>query len=93
MTDVLLLLVAVRVGVLITGGLLALFVFLRYLQGGSRDHLLLATGFGLIALGALVEGILFEFLGLDLGTVHTVESVFTIMGLLAVLLAIVVTRR
>lgn len=93
MTHLLPFLVAVRVGVLMTGTLLALLVFRSYLRGGARDHLLLAVGFGLIALGALVEGVLFEVFDLGLLLVHTVESVFVILGLLAVLLAILVTRR
>ncbi len=87
------LLVAIRVGVLATGSLLTLLAFYKYLQSSARDHLLLSVGFGLIATGALVEGVLFEFFRLSLAAVHTIESTFSALGLSAILLAILLSRR
>ncbi|MFQ5838140.1 MAG: hypothetical protein ACE5HJ_05090 [Thermoplasmata archaeon] len=93
MTHVIPALIAVRVAIVVIGSILTFFAFVRYRQGGSRDHLLLGIGFGLIALGALVEGILFELFGWSLISVHTVEAGLSASGLLVVLLAILLGRR
>lgn len=86
---VLLALVAVRVAVLLTGAFLTLSLFQKFLKSPrSKDHLLLASGFGLMTIGALVEGVLFELLRLTLVEVHTVEAGFTAGGFAAILLAV-----
>ncbi len=87
-------LVAVRAAVLVTGAFLTLSVFWRYLQSNlSKEYLLLSVGFGLIATGALVEGLLFEFFRMSLMDVHTVEAGFAVAGFLSVLIAIQISHR
>ncbi|MEE9236207.1 MAG: hypothetical protein V3U52_00235 [Thermoplasmata archaeon] len=86
-------LIAVRVTILMVGSLLTLFALNRYYRSGSRDTLLLSVGFGFIAFGALMEGLLFEFLGWSLVAVHTLEAGFSVLGLSAVLLAILLGER
>jgi hypothetical protein len=86
-------LIAVRIAILLAGGMLTLFAFTRFYRDGSRDHLFLSVGFGLISLGALIEGLLFQFLDWSLLSVHTVEAAFTASGLLVVLLTIHLSRR
>ena len=87
-------LVAVRLGVVAVGGLSSLWS-LRLGLGAARErwtYLLLALGFGLVALGAIVEGILFEFAGWDLFAAHTTESVLGIAGFSAILVSILRSR-
>jgi hypothetical protein len=86
-------LITVRIAILLVGSVLTLFAFTRFYRRGSRDHLLLSAGFGLISLGALVEGILFQLFGWSLLSVHSVESGFTAVGLLIVLLTIHLSQR
>ncbi len=87
-------LVAVRAAVLATGTFVTFSVFWRYLQSDlSKEYLLLSAGFGLIATGALVEGLLFEVFRMSLLDVHTVEAGFTVAGLLSVLIAILASHR
>lgn len=87
-------LVAVRLGVVAVGGLSS-FWSLRLGLHSARDrwtYFLLAMGFGLVALGAVVEGILFEIVGWDLVAAHTTESVVGIAGFSAILLSILRSR-
>lgn len=44
-----------------------------------------AIGFGIITLGVFIEGVLFEFGGLDLAVVHVIESVAIGLGFLILL--------
>lgn len=82
------LLVTGKLVVLGLGLAIAALAFVGHRRTGSPLMLLLATAFGLIALGSFVEGLLFEVLGWPLLTVHLVESAFVLAGLaaLAVLL-------
>lgn len=87
-------LVAVRLGIVGAGGLAGLWS-LRLALASTRDrwpYLLLAVGFGLIAFGAIAEGILYEFAGSDLLTAHTVEALVSIAGFSSILVSIVRSR-
>ncbi len=88
------LLVGLRVGVLIGGALVTLWALrLTLRSGGDRfTYLLLMLGFGLVTLGALVEGVLFEFGGYALLEAHTAEAFATAAGLALILLSIVRSR-
>jgi len=83
-------LVALRLGVVAAGALAALWsVRLNLLSQDHRGtYLLLALGFGLITLGAVVEGVLFEFARWDLLDAHTVEAFVGTAGFALVLLSI-----
>ncbi len=52
-------------------------------------YLLLATGFGMLTLGAVVEGLLFELARWNLSDAHAAEAVVTAAGFTLVLLSIV----
>jgi hypothetical protein len=84
-------LVAAKVTVLLLGTAIALLSYLAYRRNGGSIMLALSAGFALIALGSFLEGLLFELLRWDLATVHLVESVFVLAGL--VTLAIVLRPR
>lgn len=93
MTEVVFALVGMRLAIIVVGASLAIFALLRFLRGGVRGHLFLSVGFGLFSLGALAEGVTFEFLGSDLVVAHAVEAGFSTAGLLSVLLAILLSRN
>ncbi|MFQ5908254.1 MAG: hypothetical protein ACE5JE_05455 [Thermoplasmata archaeon] len=84
-------LVAAKVTVLLLGTAIALLSYLAYRRNGGAIMLALSVGFGLIALGSFIEGLLFELLSWDLATVHLVESAFVLAGLAT--LAIVLRPR
>ncbi|MFQ5919768.1 MAG: hypothetical protein ACE5I4_06975 [Thermoplasmata archaeon] len=85
-----LVLVGLRLGIVLVGALLAL-MSLR-LALGSRSNqtsfLLLAFGFGLVTLGALIEGVLFELAGWNLTSAHAVEALVSGSGFVLILLSI-----
>lgn len=85
------LLVAAKVVLLLLGSSIAFVALLAYRRTGARLMGYLSVGFGMIALGSFLEGVLFEFLRWDLLTVHMLESVFVLSGLLV--LAIVLRPR
>ena len=84
-------LVALRLGVVAVGGLAGLWSLrLAILSPAHRGtYFLLAMGFGLVTLGAIVEGILFEFVGWDLASAHTVEAFVGIAGFALILASII----
>jgi hypothetical protein len=90
-----LVLVSVRLAVVVAGLALAYLSYRGYRRKGSNSGSLLAlsVAFILIVLGAVVEGILYEFMGYSLTLVHTVESAITAAGLAVVLFAIHATRE
>jgi hypothetical protein len=66
------------------------------LRGERRNHsramLFLALGFGLIGVGALTEGILFEFLQWALHDAFTVGSALEALALVSITFSIYGTR-
>ncbi|MEE9268387.1 MAG: hypothetical protein V3U70_03180 [Thermoplasmata archaeon] len=84
-------LMAAKATVLLLGTAIAFLSYLAYRRNGGSLMLALSVGFALIAIGAFLEGLLFELLGWDLATVHLVESAFVFGGL--VTLAIVLRPR
>ena len=87
-------LVAVRLGIVVAGGLAGLWC-LRLALASGRDrwsYLLLAAGFGLIAFGAVAEGVLYEFAGWDLFAPHTAEALVRIAGFSSLLASILPSK-
>lgn len=83
-------LVALRIAAVALGGFLA-WRALRLASRSSDDratYLLLAAGFGLVALAAVVEGALFEFAGWTLPDAATVEACMSAGGFGAILMAV-----
>lgn len=82
------LLLVAKVAVLLLGSSVAALALIAHRRNPDRLMALLGVGFGLMAVGSFVEGILFEILDWDLFSVHIIESVFVLAGLgtIAVLL-------
>lgn len=81
-------LVIARVIVLSLGLLITYYSVQAYRRTGLPFMRTTAIGFAVITLGVFLEGLLFEFLGLDLAVVHIVESVAIAMGFLVLLFAL-----
>ncbi|MFD1646825.1 DUF7521 family protein [Haloarchaeobius litoreus] len=78
-------LVGVRLLLLVMGLATTAISFRAYRRAGTRYLRDATVGFGLITLGVLIEGFLYQFTGLTLTQVHVAESVAIVLGL-AVLL-------
>lgn len=85
-------LVLVRLLIVILGAIVIYLSFKSHRQNHSTAMLLLSMGFALITIGAVIEGVLFEFFGFDIFGAHTVESILVASGLIAIVYSIYGTR-
>ena len=81
-------LLVVRLLVFALGILITYYSFEAYRRTGTDYMRNAAIGFGIITLGVFIEGVLFEFGGLDLAVVHVIESVAIGLGFLVLLVSL-----
>jgi hypothetical protein len=81
-------LVAVRLLVLTLGILITYYSFEAYRRTGTYYMRNAAIGFGIITLGVFIEGVLYEFAGVDLAIVHVIESVAIGLGFVVLLISL-----
>ncbi|WP_311173355.1 DUF7521 family protein [Halobellus ordinarius] len=81
-------LVVVRLLVLALGILITYYSFEAYRRTGTYYMRNAAIGFGIITLGVFIEGVLFEFAGVDLAIVHVIESVAIGLGFVVLLISL-----
>jgi len=81
-------LVAARAIVLVLGATITYYSAVAYRRTGAPYLRNAAAGFAIMTVGVLIEGILFEVVGLDLEVVHVVESVAIGIGFLVLLLSL-----
>jgi hypothetical protein len=81
-------LLIVRTLVLALGILITYYSFEAYRRTGTYYMRNAAVGFGIITLGVFIEGVLFEFGGLDLALVHIIESVAIGLGFVVLLISL-----
>jgi hypothetical protein len=83
-------LVVLRLAAVALGGFLAwrALRLARRSPDNRTTYRLLAAGFGLVAIAAVVEGILFEFAGWSLPDAATVEACLSAGGFGAILMAV-----
>jgi len=86
-------LVLSRVLALFLGLSIVLLSYVAYARMRSRMMLYISVGFGLVTLGTLIEGLLFEFLGYSLEQVHMVQLAITLTGLLTLLYALRIMKE
>lgn len=84
----LLILRSLKIGIVVLGSILVYLAITAYRRNGQREFLFLSVGFGLITVGSVSAGILFEFLGFELLTVNIVESIMIILGFLSLVYSI-----
>lgn len=85
-------LVLLRLLIVALGMLVVYLSFKSHRQNHSSTMLLLSMGFLLLTVGVVVEGILFEFFGLDIFGAHAVESILVASGLSVIVYSIYGTR-
>ncbi len=83
-------LVALRLGIVAAGSLVGLWSLRLGLRRRERPgtYFLLSAGFGLLTLGSVIEGVLFEFAGWMLSDAHVAEAAVTSAGFVLVLASI-----
>ena len=81
-------LIGVRLLVLALGILITYYSFEAYRRTGTYYMRNAAIGFGIITFGVFIEGLLFEFGGLDLALVHIIESVAIGLGFIVLLISL-----
>jgi hypothetical protein len=74
------LIVAVKVGILVFGGLITFFSYKAFQNTGDRALRALALGFGIITFGALLAGVLDAILGVSFAVGVLVDAVLTLVG-------------
>lgn len=81
-------LIAVRLIVLGLGVLITYYSLTAYRRTRTRYLRNASIGFGIITLGVFIEGVLYEFGGLDLALVHIIESVAIGLGFVVLLISL-----
>jgi hypothetical protein len=83
-------LIIFRLAIVAAGAIVTLWGLRMVVQGrGHRGtFLFLTAGFALLTLGAVVEGVLFEFFGWDLVSAHTAEALTAVLGFVLILISI-----
>ena len=84
----LLLLRALKSLIGILGLLLAYLSLKAYRKSKSNNMLFLSIGFGIITVGSILAGLLFEFLGFSLLQVNIVESFIILIGFIMIMYSI-----
>lgn len=81
-------LVAARAIVLLLGATITYYSAMAYRRTGLPYLRNAAVGFAIMTVGVLLEGLLFEVVGLDLEVVHVVESIAIGLGFLVLLVSL-----
>ena len=81
-------LIAVRLIVLGLGALITYYSLEAYRRTRTQYLRNASIGFGIITLGVFIEGVLFEFGGLDLALVHIIDSVAIGIGFIVLLISL-----
>ncbi|WP_410765235.1 hypothetical protein [Haloferax sp. DFSO60] len=74
------LIIIVKTGILILGGLITYFSLKAYRRTGSSALRALALGFGIVTFGALLAGAFDMLLSIDFATGVLVDAVLTFVG-------------
>ncbi|MBZ6495373.1 DUF7521 family protein [Natrinema longum] len=83
-TEMTLALTVVKTLVLVVGGFITYFAFKAYRRTRQRALGYLAAGFGLVTLGLVLAGMLYELLGVLLITGILLESLLVLAGFLVI---------
>lgn len=78
--NLLLVMAAVKLLITVLGTMITFYAFKAYRRTREPALGLLATGFGIITLGAIIAGISFELIGVPLVVGVIIDGVFVIIG-------------
>jgi hypothetical protein len=81
-------LIVAKLVTMVLGFLIAYQAYRGYRRSNSQSMLYLAVGFAIISFGAIVEGILFDVVGLTLHNAGTVATTIVAIGMLTILYAL-----
>lgn len=75
-------------------GFASAFIFLwfvgkAYLKHRVESLAILFVAIGLLAIGTIIEGVLFQFIGTSIDTAHVVEASFQLMAFLVLVWSVV----
>ncbi|SEW03976.1 DUF7521 family protein [Natrinema salifodinae] len=84
-------LAVVKTLVLIVGGVITFFAYKAYRRTHQPALRYLAVGFGLVTLGLVLAGMLYELLGVPLMTGILLESLLVLLGFLVIARSLYVT--
>lgn len=87
-TVALLLMGAVKLLIAVLGAVITYYALKTYRRTKDRGFGFLAAGFGLVTFGAVVGGLSFEFLGVDLAVGVLLEGIFVLIGLVLIALSL-----
>ncbi|SEH17159.1 hypothetical protein SAMN04487967_3022 [Natronorubrum sediminis] len=74
----------VKTLILLVGGVITFFAYKAYKRTHQRALGLLAAGFGLVTLGLVLAGLLYEILGVSLTMGILLESTLMLVGFLVI---------
>jgi hypothetical protein len=78
-------LVIAKLVTMILGFLIAHHAYRGYRVHGSKPMLYVAIGFIFISVGAVIEGVLFEVVGLEIFIAGTVQTTIVAIGMIVIL--------
>ena len=81
-------LIVAKLVTMVLGFLIAYQAYRGYRRSNSRPMLYVAIGFVFISFGAVIEGLLFDVVGLTLSDSGTVATIIVAVGMLCVLYAL-----
>jgi hypothetical protein len=81
-------LIVAKLIIILLGFLIAYQAYRGYRRNHSRPMLYVAVGFVFISFGAVIEGLLFDVVGLTLSDSSTVATIIVAVGMLSVLYAL-----
>ena len=81
-------LIVAKLVTMVLGFLIAYQAYRGYRRNNSRPLLYVAIGFVFISFGAVIEGLLFDVVGLTLSDSGTVATIIVAVGMLSVLYAL-----
>lgn len=73
---------------MVLGFLIAYQAYRGYRRNNSRPMLYVAIGFGFVSFGAVIEGVLFDVVGLTLSGAATIAMSIVAVGMLIILYAL-----
>ena len=92
-TNVVLLMAVVKTVIAILGGVITYFALKAYRRTGDRSLGYLTAGFGTVTIGAILGGISFEIIDVDLPTGVLIEGIFIAIGFLLIAYSLRVPTR